>query len=71
MKVAYTTFLQSKRRSKRYAEILDEIGHAAETGIYGASSRAEEVNELDKLLAVLSENERAVLILFLKNHIVK
>ncbi len=27
LKIAYTTFLQSKRKSKRYAEILDEVGH--------------------------------------------
>ena len=27
LKVAYTTFLQSKRKSKRYAEVLDEAGH--------------------------------------------
>ena len=31
LKVAYTTFLQSKRKSKRYAEILTEVGHATET----------------------------------------
>ena len=63
LKVAYTTFLQSKRRSKRYAEILDEIGHVAESDRQGTSINPEEVNDLDKLLAVLSENERAVLIL--------
>ena len=28
LKIAYTTFLQSKRKSKRYAEILEEVGHA-------------------------------------------
>ena len=27
LKVAYTTFLQSKRRSNRYGEILEQIGH--------------------------------------------
>ncbi len=31
LKVAYTTFLQSKRKSKRYAEILDQVGHKMET----------------------------------------
>ena len=63
LKVAYTTFLQSKRRSKRYAEILDEIAHVAETEHRKLSDNSEEVTDLDKLLAVLSEDERAVLIL--------
>jgi RNA polymerase sigma factor (sigma-70 family) len=30
LKVAYTTFLQSKRKSKRYSEILEQAGHASE-----------------------------------------
>ena len=63
LKVAYTTFLQSKRRSKRYAEILQEIGHAAETEQRSLSHNSEEVSDLDKLLAVLSEDERAVMIM--------
>ncbi len=28
LKIAYTTFLQSKRRSNRYGEVLEEAGHA-------------------------------------------
>ena len=60
LKVAYTTFLQSKRKSSRYAEILDEVGHDT------SSRKVEESNEisdLDKFLAVLTEEERAVMIL--------
>jgi RNA polymerase sigma-70 factor (ECF subfamily) len=60
LKVAYTTFLQSKRKSKRYAEILEQAGQDTE------STRVEESNEvsdLDKFLAVLTEEERAVMIL--------
>ena len=60
LKVAYTTFLQSKRKSSRYAEILEEVGHDP------SSTKVEESNEisdLDKFLAVLTEEERAVMIL--------
>ena len=60
LKVAYTTFLQSKRRSNRYGEILDEIGHGS------APDRVEEsdeVSDLDRFLAILTEEERAIMIL--------
>ncbi|MEM9208306.1 MAG: sigma-70 family RNA polymerase sigma factor [Pseudomonadota bacterium] len=61
MKVAYTTFLQSKRRSRRYDEILDDVGQSSETSL--DPSGGEEVTDLDRLLAVLSEEERAVMIM--------
>ena len=60
LKVAYTTFLQSKRKSSRYAEILDEVGQQTDNRIVDESN---EVSDLDKFLAVLSEEERAVMIL--------
>mgnify|MGYP001555241956 CR=1 FL=1 len=63
LKVAYTTFLQSKRKSKRYAEILEEVGHDAEAGSRTHTVRADEVTDLDKFLAVLSEEERAVMVM--------
>ena len=63
LKVAYTTFLQSKRKSKRYAEILDQMGHAMETESRQHTAPADEVTDLDKLLAVLDEEERAILIM--------
>ena len=63
LKVAYTTFLQSKRRSNRYAEILEQIGHQSmETGS-GQTTASDEIGDLDKFLAVLTEEERAVMIL--------
>ena len=58
LKVAYTTFLQSKRKTNRYSEILDEVGQV------DRNDRVEESNEisdLDKFLAVLTEEERAVM----------
>ncbi len=62
LKVAYTTFLQSKRKSSRYGEILDEYQYG--TLIEDASNHDnEEVSDLDKYLAVLGEQERAIMIL--------
>ncbi len=60
LKVAYTTFLQSKRKSNRYAEILEEVGQQTDDRI---TDESHEVSDLDKFLAVLSEEERAVMIL--------
>ena len=63
LKVAYTTFLQSKRKSKRYAEILDEAGHAQDLQDKSYALQSDEVTDLDKFLAVLSEEERAIMIM--------
>jgi RNA polymerase sigma-70 factor, ECF subfamily len=62
LKVAYTTFLQSKRRSSRYGEILESVRKDA-TGDREHPAISEEIGDLDKLLAVLTEEERAVMIL--------
>jgi len=63
LKVAYTTFLQSKRKSKRYAEILEQAGHATEMNGPGYSVQHDEVTDLDKLLAVLTDQERAIMVM--------
>ena len=63
LKVAYTTFLQSKRKSSRYNEILEEVGHNAEAGGGEQVQQSEDVSNLDRFLAVLTEEERAVMIL--------
>ncbi len=63
LKVAYTTFLQSKRKSRRYAEILEQAAHAAEVDERHQSMQSNEVSDLDRLLAVLTEEERAVMVL--------
>jgi len=63
LKVAYTTFLQSKRKSKRYAEILDEVGHVAQLESRSYTQNSDEVSDLDKLLAVLTEEERAIMVM--------
>ena len=63
LKVAYTTFLQSKRRSNRYSEILEEVGQTSDLQGEGVTEESNEVGDLDKFLAVLTEEERAVMIL--------
>jgi len=63
LKVAYTTFLQSKRKSKRYKEILESAGHTADAEGKSYTLGSEDVSDLEKLLAVLGEEERAVMIM--------
>ncbi|MDJ0905615.1 MAG: sigma-70 family RNA polymerase sigma factor [Woeseiaceae bacterium] len=63
LKVAYTTFLQSKRKSKRYAEVLNEAGHVADMESRSYTEDSEEVSDLEKLLAVLNEDERAIMVM--------
>jgi len=61
LKVAYTTFLQAKRKSTRYQEILAQAG--TENDAASATSATDEITDLDKFLAVLTAEERAVMIL--------
>ena len=63
LKIAYTTFLQSKRKSKRYAEVLDQVGHKMETEGRSYTVQSDEVPDLDRLLAVLTDEERAVMVM--------
>ena len=63
LKVAYTTFLQSKRKSKRYSEILESAGQVADLQSRNHTAPVDEVMDLDKLLAVLTEEERAIMVM--------
>lgn len=63
LKVAYTTFLQSRRRSRRYAEILEQIGTESPEAARQVATDNVEITDLDRFLAVLGEEERAVMIL--------
>ncbi len=63
LKVAYTTFLQSKRKSKRYAEILESAGHVADQESRGQVKPVDEVTDLDRFLEVLTEEERAIMVM--------
>lgn len=62
LRVAYTTFLQAKRRSSRYGEVLDSVRDSA-TAERSTPPHPEEAGDLEKLLGVLDEQERAVMIL--------
>jgi RNA polymerase sigma factor (sigma-70 family) len=63
LKVAYTTFLQSKRKSKRYAEILEQVGHVSEVEERSYTVQSDEVGDLDRFLAVLTDEERAIMVM--------
>jgi RNA polymerase sigma factor (sigma-70 family) len=63
LKIAYTTFLQSKRKSKRYGEILDQVGHANEVEDRNYTVQPDEVGDLDRFLAVLTDEERAIMVM--------
>lgn len=63
LKIAYTTFLQSKRKSKRYAEILESAGQVADQESRSLMSPTDELTDLDKFLAVLNEEERAIMVM--------
>lgn len=63
LKVAYTTFLQSKRKSSRYAQVLDKMGHSADADGSRRTEESDELGDLDRFLAILTEEERAVMIL--------
>ena len=63
LKIAYTTFLQSKRKSKRYSEVLDSAGHAAVIEGRSYTNPKDEVHDLGKMLAVLTEEERAIMVM--------
>ena len=63
LKVAYTTFLQSRRKSKRYAEVLEEVGHVADVEERKSTLPVEEAGDLERFLAVLTEEERAIMVM--------
>ena len=63
LKVAYTTFLQSKRKSKRYAEVLEEVGYVADVEERKSAPPVEEAGDLERFLAVLTEEERAIMVM--------
>lgn len=61
LKVAYTTFLQSKRKTDRYQEVLVEVGESGGSVAYATPS--DEASDLDRFMAVLNEQERAVMVM--------
>lgn len=63
LKIAYTTFLQSRRRARRFSKILSEVAYVAETESKSYSQDVDEVPDIDKLLAILTVEERAILIM--------
>ena len=62
LRVAYTTFLQSKRKSKRYREIVEQAGHEAEQAPTAIEGDPETELDVDTLMAALNEQERVIMI---------
>jgi len=62
LRVAYTTFLQSKRKSKRYREIVEQAGHEAEQAPTAIEGDPEAELDVDTLMAALNEQERVIMI---------
>ena len=62
LRVAYTTFLQSKRKSKRYREIVEQAGHEAEQAPTAIEGDPEAQLDVDTLMAALNEQERVIMI---------
>ena len=62
LKIAYTTFLQSKRTSKRYNESLEQAGHESDRSAVTSHSTPETELDLDTLLGALNEQERVIMI---------
>ena len=62
LKIAYTTFLQSARKSKRYHEILEQAGRESDRSATTGHSAPETELDLDTLLAALNEQERVIMI---------
>ena len=62
LKIAYTTFLQSKRKSKRYHEILEQAGQEKVRETTNLAASPEDMLDLEKLLAELNDQARAIMI---------
>jgi len=62
LKIAYTTFLQAKRKSRRYSEVMEQVGQVTSVDSAGYTQDAHDLSDLDKFLAILSEEERVIMI---------
>lgn len=62
LKIAYTTFLQAKRKSRRYREVMEQVGQVTSVDSAGYTQDAHDLSDLDKFLAILSEEERVIMI---------
>lgn len=61
MKIAWTTFLQAKRKQDRYRDVVAQA--ATDGALRGVVQPADELIDLDRLLAALDVQERAIMIL--------
>ena len=62
LKIAYTRFLQSWRKSGRYREVLREFEQQGAAVADDYVTESDELSDLDKFLSVLGEQERVIMI---------
>lgn len=62
LKIAYTTFLQSRRKSGRYQQVLRELEQQGAAVADDYVTESDELSDLDKFLSVLGEQERVIMI---------
>lgn len=63
LKIAYTTFLQSRRRARRFSQIIGDSAYIAEAESRSYTEGVDEAPDIDKLLAILTREERAIFIM--------
>lgn len=63
MKIAYNEFLQSRRSGKRRDRMMERFEEHQETLKRSTAATAESAVELEQVLAILSERERAAVVL--------
>jgi len=62
LRIAYTTFLQSKRKARRYAEILEQAGNEPVHAVTAGPDTPATEMDVDTVLAALNEQERVIMI---------
>ena len=69
MKVAHNMFLRSYRKSKRYGRLMENLEHETTvmTSVDNDTVSGEVTFDMPKYLAILSEEERSVMLLYFVN----
>ncbi len=69
MKIAHNMFLQSYRKAKRYGRMMENLEHdtTVMTSAENSSISGEDSLDMPKYLAILSDEERSVMLLYFVN----
>ncbi|MDX1515427.1 MAG: RNA polymerase sigma factor [Woeseiaceae bacterium] len=63
LRIAYTTFLQAHRSAKRYAQVVEQAGVDPASAATRHTRPVEDETDVERLLAVLTDEERAVIVM--------